>query len=158
MRRLACIITAFTALASAVASERVPGDIAKGRDLSSYDSGGVYRSPVNVDELTDLQRLRQFVWRHWTQKHRAYVEFVFQGTDAGTQNYFFIEPEGGRWRIAWVEQGYSITEGYSPPPPRFHRDIVTVERCRGALIFFDAKDRVVTHLRTDLTPMKGVNE
>ena len=120
--------------------------ITKGRDLRLYAQGGIYRNPVNVDELTGIQRLRQFVWRHWTEKRRGCVEYVFQGTDAGSEHYFFIEPVGDRWRIAWVEQYYSALPDQSPPPPQFHRDIVTVERCRGALIFFDAKDRVVTYL------------
>jgi hypothetical protein len=146
MRRVTCIIAAVITVASAFASEPVPAEIVKGRDLSAYEAGGVYRTPVNGEEITGLERLRQFVWSHWSHKRRGYVEFVFQDTDAGRGHYFFIEPAGNRWRIAWVEQSYSILPGYSPPPPQFHRDIVTVERCRGALIFFDAKDRVVTYL------------
>jgi hypothetical protein len=136
----------FAAAVPAVASDRVPEAVAKKRDLRSYEYGGAYRTPVNVRELTDIQRLRQFVLTHWTQKRRGYVEFVFQGTDAGSEHYVFIEPVGDHWRIAWVDQYCFILPGYSPPPPQFHRDVVTVERCRGSLIFFDAKDRVVTYL------------
>jgi hypothetical protein len=143
MRHIAFIITALVA-ASAFASDSVPAHIAKERDLDAYESGGVYRTPNNVDQLTDIEHLRQFVWSHWKRKRRGYVEFDFLGTDAATENWLFIEPASDRWRISWVEQGYRAP-GLSPLP-QVHREIVTVERCRGALIFFDSKDRVVTYL------------
>jgi hypothetical protein len=71
-------VVVFAAAVSAVASDRFPEAVAKGRDLRSYEYGGVYRTPVNLRELTDIQRLRQFVLTHWTQKRRGYVEFVFR--------------------------------------------------------------------------------
>ena len=146
MRRLVCLAMIVVAAASVIADERILAEVAKGRDLGSYKDGGVYRTEINKDDIADVQRLRQFIMRHWTGKRRAFVRYVFQGTDAGTEHYLFIEPAGDRWRIVWVEDYYSVISGYSPPPPRVHRDIVVVERCRGALIFFDAKDRVVTYL------------
>jgi hypothetical protein len=146
--RHAVWIVATLVTASALASDPVPADVARGRDLSAYESGGVYLSSPNSEHLADadVERLRQFVWSHWTDKRRGYVQFVFRGIDAGNQNYFFIEPVDNRWRISWIEQHYQAIPGYSPPPPEVHREIVTVERCRRALIFFDSKDRVVTYL------------
>jgi len=145
MGSLAWIVAAL-ATASAVASDRPPANVAKARNHNVYDAGGVYRTAVGAPPLTNIERLRQFIWTHWTQKRRGYVEFVFQGKDAGSENYFFIEPTSDRWRIAWVEQLYQALPGYSPPPPQIHRDIVTIKRERGQLVFFDTKNRVVTQL------------
>jgi hypothetical protein len=145
MGRVAWIVAALVTV-SAVASDHLPANVAKDRNLSLYDAGGVYRTAIGAHQLTDIERLRQFIWSHWTQKRRGYVEFVFRGKDAGSENYFFIEPAGDSWRIAWVEQHYQALPGYSPPPPQIHRDIVTIKRVRGALTFLDAKNRIVTHL------------
>ena len=145
MTRVCCVIAAFFVAASVAAADRIPPEVLQGRDLRSYHDGGVYRTPINKERVTDIERLRKFVWTHWTQKRRGYVEIVFQGTDSGTEAYLFIEPAGGRWRIAWRESYYYLGSS-SPPPPRGYRDIVTVERCRGSLVFFDADNDIVKYL------------
>ena len=143
--RAAAVLPLILFAASVVAADKIPPEVMQGRNLTSYDDGGVYRTPVNKERVTDLERLRQFVWTHWTKKHRGYVEVVFQGTDSGTQAYLFIEPVDGQWRIVWRDFYYSIISE-SPVPPHRYRDIVTVERCRGSLIFFDADNQIVRYL------------
>src|SRR5438477_8178501 len=108
MQHVCGLIAAILLAASAIAADKIPSEVMQGRDLRSYDDGGVYRTPVNKERVTDTERLRQFVWTHWTQKRRGYVEVVFQGTDSGTEAYLFIEPMDGHWRIAWHDSYYSI--------------------------------------------------
>jgi hypothetical protein len=144
MHRVVYVIAVAIAAASAVAEEPIPTALAQGRDLHAYDDGGVYRATGGY--IADVQRLREFVWSHWTKRQRAYVKVVFQGVDTGTEAYLFIEPMDGHWRIYWDEIFYSALPGSSPLPPVFYPTIVTVERCRGSLIFFDADDRIVKYL------------
>ncbi len=130
----------------AVATEQPPPAAAEGRDLRTYDDGGVYHAPVGVAQPADVQRLRDFVWAHWTQKRRGFVEIIFQDLDSGIAAYLFIEPTNGRWRISWREIYSSALSGSRPRPPVSYPTIVTVERCRRSLVFFDAEDHIVKYL------------
>jgi len=143
MKRVACIfgVTVLWAVAL-VAAHDIPPSLAQGRDLSKYDDGGVYRGH---ESIADVQRLREFIWAHWTQKRRGYVEVVSEGIDSGTAAYLFIEPTDEGWGINWDEI-YSGFPGSNVMRPSSTPTIVTVERCRGYLIFFDAYDRIVKYL------------
>ena len=143
MRRVT-YIAAVLAAASTIAAEPLPADFAQGRDLRAYEVGGVYRAMDSY--IPDVQRLRKFVWTHWTQKRRGYVEIVFQGIDAGFHAYLFIEPVNGRWGIVWCDVRYSAVGGPLDFPREYAPTIRGVERCRGSLVFFDEDDNIVKHL------------
>jgi len=126
------------------AAGRIPSEIALRRDLRLYDDGGIYMTPIGEPDVTGAKSLRRFIWSHWSEERRGYVIVVKRDKGSGERCYLFIEPSGGRWHIAWHSVDYSnLPEEW---PPRALRDISGVERCRDALIFFDAKDRVVTTL------------
>ena len=144
MLRFVFVIAAFIVAVPALAADQIPTEAAQSRDLRAYDNGGIYRTAVETERVKDVERLRKFVWAHWTQRRRGYVTVAFQGIDAGTTAYLFIEPVDGHWRIAWRDFYYSLSG--TPLPPRDYEDIVTVERCRGSLIFFDADDHIVRFL------------
>lgn len=130
--------------ATASAATEIPAAAAESRDLSRYEDGGVYRDHSGY--IPDVQRLREFVWIHWKQKRRGYVEVVYAGTDFGTQAYIFIEPVNGRWGVVWYDIQYSALPGSSPYPPLRYPTMVTLEHCRGSLIFFAAGDRILKFL------------
>jgi len=136
------IVVGFFAVATGAATD-IPAAAAESRDLRGYDDGGVYRG---FGYISDVRRLREFIWTHWTQKRRGYVEVVFQGTDAGTQAYVFIEPVNGRWGVVWYDIQYSALPGSSPYPPVHYSTMVTLEHCRGSLVFFDAEDHILKFL------------
>ena len=141
-----CLIAFACALTTTVAAaaDHLPKEVAQGRDLHLYDDGGVYRTPINEPEVTQIDSLRRFISSHWSAKRRGYVIVVNRNADSGARSYVFIEPSHGRWHISWRIVDYSaLPEEW---PTREMRDIVTVDRCRKALIFFDAKGRVVTTL------------
>ena len=145
MRGALCVlaITLSADLGACLAND-VPASVAEERDLRTYDDGGVYRLPGYIE---DRQRLHEFIWNHWTQKRRGYVEVVFQGIDAGTQAYIFIEPSvDKRWGIAWYDIRYSALPGAIPGSPTSSPTIRTVEHCRGYLIFFDENDNLLRYL------------
>jgi hypothetical protein len=130
------------ALAASDAAEPIPAALAQGRDLRTYDNGGMYRG---MGYIAHVQRLREFVWTHWTKKQRGYVEVVFSGMDTANKAWLFIEPTDGRWSIRWDEI-YCSWNGGCLERPDLYAAIVTVERCSGYLIFFDADDQLVKYL------------
>src|SRR6516162_9300715 len=151
-RALSLLATIFVAC-SAVAADEDVASVAQGRDLRAYDNGGVYQTEINAaqfneDHVTDVQKLREFVWTHWTQKRRGYVHVVYRYIDFGTNTYLFIEPHDGKWRIAWRDFHYRMNP-VGPTQEEYQTvdapEIVTVERCRGSLIFFDADDQIIRY-------------
>src|SRR5690606_23106626 len=58
----------------------VPDGILNDRDMAFFDNGGYVKScqSVYVNELEDCltrrEAARKFVFDHWTQKHRGYVQ------------------------------------------------------------------------------------
>ena len=79
MPPVCCVIAAIFVAASAAAADRIPPEVVQGRDLRSYDDGGVYRTPIGQREVVRVSEARRFVWTHWTQKRRGYVTVVQQG-------------------------------------------------------------------------------
>jgi hypothetical protein len=146
MTRIVCLL-AFGLFALFVgAAEKGAAAFGQDRDLRAYDNGGEFHTLFNSDEITDVKKLRDFVWKHWTEKRRGYVQVVYRGTDAGSIAYLFIEPNDDRWRIAWRYRHYQALPGTPEYPVVDERDIVTVERCRGSLVFFDDHDQIVRYL------------
>jgi len=115
MKRAAWIIamSLFGAATGTPAAPQIPDAVVENRDLRAYEDGGVYRG---FDHIDNVDRLRDFIWTHWTQKRRGYVEVVFQGMDARTQTYLFIEPINDLWGIAWCDIPYSAFLPSAPCP------------------------------------------
>jgi hypothetical protein len=95
----------------------------RGRDLAQYDKGGVFDFPLYPTSDAerkkydrDNARLRQFVWSHWTQRRRGYVQVVHHGVEG--QSFVadhYIEPDsGGRWSMSWG--GYEAARIYTIEP------------------------------------------
>src|SRR5437667_11525256 len=97
MKRVASLIVLSFIAGGAAAATDIPAAVLERRDLRGYDDGGVYRASGYI--VAEVQRLRDFIWTHWTQKRRGYVEIVFQDVDTGIKAYVYIEPVNGRWGI-----------------------------------------------------------
>jgi hypothetical protein len=77
-----------------------------GRDLALYDttefadecswqSGNDFKNCLSKRDAA-----RQFVYDHWTQQRRGYIEVGFWCRDCSPVDHIFIEPdENGRWII-----------------------------------------------------------
>jgi hypothetical protein len=145
MLRVSSLLAMSLLIGSAAVAQSV-AEVAQGRDMRAYDDGGVYRQTLADIYIVDVGRLREFVWSHWKKKQRGFVRVVHSDIDAGSAAYLFIEAVNGKWHIAWRDVHYLAIPGSSPYPPEDRRDIVTVERCRGSLVFFDAHDHIVSYL------------
>jgi hypothetical protein len=143
--RASCLIAVSLLVGSAGNGQSV-AEVAQGRDMRAYDDGGVYHQTLADEYIVDVGRLREFVWSHWKKKQRGVVRVVHSDMDAGSTAYLFIEAVNGKWHIAWRDVHYSALPGSRSYTPEDRRDIVTVERCRGSLVFFDAEDQIVSCL------------
>ncbi len=82
-------------------------DIAQRRDLTAYDEGGHldcgnWGAKNKSKDICDEKKLRDFIWRHWTEKTAGYIRITYDGTDAKSTSHIFIEPDrNDRWRIVW---------------------------------------------------------
>lgn len=83
-----------------------PKTIFQDRDLSVYDFGGQiahcynnFSIPAKECQLSEIQA-REFIYKHWQQKKRAYI---ILGCNGHCKEYYvFIEPDiNGFWRIVW---------------------------------------------------------
>lgn len=78
-------------------------DIAQGRNLNKYDkielrdSGHLHpwewHNPV-------LAQARNFLWKHWQSRKRAYLVLTLSSVDhTGTSHIFMESDDSGRWRV-----------------------------------------------------------
>src|ERR1700730_1092735 len=113
---LAMLIAARLAFAETEFRQEPPKEvIVEQRDLNFYADGGEFTSGPGK-EVSNIAELRQFVWRHWNEKTRAYVRLSMSGKDSTGLTYFFIESDQtGAWRIACRQ----MNVGY--PCPTCHR-------------------------------------
>lgn len=86
--------------------ELTTANIAEGRDLKRYDDGGncfqAQWRPAQGRPRCSLRHVRNFIWRHWRDKHQGYIRVTFEGIDAFATNHIFIEPNAfGHWQIIW---------------------------------------------------------
>jgi hypothetical protein len=114
--------------------------IGQSRDLRYYDDGGLYTQSKGDQHIIAVQKLREFIWTHWSQKRPGYVQFMYRGTNT----FLFIEAHGDRWHIAWRD--VQVLPGAPPSPAVDARDIVAVEQRDGSLVFLDADGKIVRYL------------
>lgn len=82
------------------------GEIVDGRDLTLYDEGGYVESCDQVDEkewsncLRKREAARRFVYDHWAEKRRGYIQIGHPCVDCSPVDHIFIEPvPNGEMRI-----------------------------------------------------------
>ena len=80
------------------------GEIIDGRDLSLYDVGGYIEICGLKDEWTGClkrrEAARRFVFDHWTEKRRGYIQVGHPCADCSPVDHIFIEPDpNGDFRI-----------------------------------------------------------
>jgi hypothetical protein len=81
-------------------------DVGQGRDLRTYDTLEVAAPEprVAVDPRREqfLAPARDFLWKHWRERTRAYLILTASSVDATSTSHVFIEKdEFGRWRLYW---------------------------------------------------------
>ena len=146
MARALIVALLLASVACATEREPIPTDVAQGRDVKAFEDGGVYRTPIGQREVAGVSDLRRFIWTHWTQKKRGYVTVVYQGKDAGSDSYIFIEPSRSGWHILWRTRHYQALPHAPLYPIEDLRDIVAVARHGKQLVFRDAEGGAVTKL------------
>lgn len=85
-----------------------PETIFQDRDMSIYDFGGRVKSCFNGYgfQTKDCQSVtknqsREFIYKHWQDKKRAYIILLFDG-EGGGEFHVFIEPDKNyNWHIVW---------------------------------------------------------
>lgn len=96
-----------------------PKTIFQNRDLSAYDFGGEIASCFNNVEIPakDCRRsekqVREFIYKHWQDKKRAYIILEFN-CDSCSEYCVFIEPDkSGYWHIVWRREFSNFERGFS---------------------------------------------
>lgn len=84
-----------------------PGEIVGARDLSLYDVAGYIDTCMGVDDeewddcLKQRDAARRFVFDHWKEKRRGYIEVGHPCVDCAPVDHIFVEPDSnGEWHIA----------------------------------------------------------
>jgi hypothetical protein len=92
-------------------------NIIQNRDLSEYIDGGHFTKGGLISKKNscfdcDEKKVRDFIWKNWTEKKRAYIRITYNGIDAWSTSHIFIEPnENGEWRVAWrIARRHTIPE------------------------------------------------
>lgn len=95
------VLFVFPSTASDASPFYIPkeGEIVNGRDLSLYDEGGYIESCEAVDEnewtgcLRRRKVARRFVFEHWAEKRRGYIQVGHPCVDCSPTDHIFIEPD-----------------------------------------------------------------
>jgi len=93
-------------------------DIIENRDKSIYISGGHFNCSFFHNKKSSQIKLkekkaRDFLWKYWKEKRRAYFSITYSSEDATSTGHIFIEPnERGLWRIIWrwVRHNNKVTD------------------------------------------------
>lgn len=126
--------------------------ITQNRNMSQYDQGGFFDCQRNYPKTApktncDENKIRDFIWQHWSEKKRGYVVVTYDSQDAVGTSHIFIEPdENENWFVAWrIARNAMNTNGIDDVPK-----IVTVERVENkpekgnwALVFKEANGNAV---------------
>lgn len=82
-----------------------------------YDDGGAFSCNLSVRAIRQAQgiadpckenQVRDFIWDHLQAKRRGHIQVTYSSIDAGTRDFFFIEPDkDGNWKVFWWSIGYS---------------------------------------------------
>ena len=87
-------------------NEWTTGDITQNREMSEYEQGGHFWCSTRPygneeDRINGEKKVRNFIWKHWTEKKRGYIKMTCGQTDTSQTIHYFIElDEKGKWSIA----------------------------------------------------------
>jgi hypothetical protein len=87
--------------------EMTTKNIIQDREMSKYYNGGYFDcrdGPVWVESrgTCDENKIRDFIWQHWTKRQRAYIRVTYNSVDAIGTSHIFIEPnKQGKWTVHW---------------------------------------------------------
>jgi len=106
--------------------------------MSNYDDGGSFdcsrlflerlRTQGKVKDVCDENKIRDFIWQHWTNSHRSYIRVTYSSVDASGTFHIFIEPDKkGVWSVFWRIVRSSALPGSLPEITDVGK-IVSVER------------------------------
>ncbi|MEP7038309.1 MAG: hypothetical protein ABI891_08200 [Acidobacteriota bacterium] len=96
-----------------------PETIFQDRNMSIYDSGGQVDICFNnfvhpLKECKNLQKgAREFIYKHWQEKRRAYIILEFDGEGGGEYNVFIEPNKNGNWHIVWRSKYSNFERGFS---------------------------------------------
>jgi hypothetical protein len=96
----------------------VPQTVVEDRKLSEYEqleisncvgvTDSEYRDCVN-----SLDRGREFIVKHWKEKRRAYIIYIWCGVDVCGDTHFFIEPDSNaNWQVVIRRKRYYTVVGW----------------------------------------------
>lgn len=77
-------------------------NVAQGRDLHDYDRLELADHGVldRQFQMTVMVQAREFLWKHWQEKKKAYLILTYHSVDATSTSHIFLERDNtGRWRI-----------------------------------------------------------
>ncbi len=111
--------------------------ITQKRDMSQYKQGAHFvccrfippsdRTNISVDEKT----VRDFVWKHWTEKKRGYIRLSYLGADNSWTTHYFIEPDkNGEWIVLWKYLYKHTMPEYNQPTRNGYGTVRQVESVR----------------------------
>jgi len=92
-------------------------DILQNRDISLYEQGGSiscleWNPYKDLRNICDEKKVRDFLWKHWSEKRRGYLRIVRNTIDWWGTSHIFIEPkEKDTWHIAWRTVSASALPG-----------------------------------------------
>lgn len=116
-----------------------------------YDDGGAFRCNLSVRAIRKAQgiddpckekQVRDFIWDHLQAQRRGHIRVTYAGIDAGTHEFFFIEPdEDGDWNVSWWTIRYSaLPPGSSKVYPKKILSAEKVEREKDGEWFIRFRD------------------
>lgn len=79
----------------------IPKSIIQSRRIDDYSDGGAFRCGIfgNSNEC-DYRKIRQFIWKCWTEKTLGYTTINFTTVDAFSTEHIFIERNrANQWQI-----------------------------------------------------------
>src|SRR5262245_49664371 len=79
-----------------------PVSVAESRELNKYIKSPAFQvgGIIKTETTDDKRAVCDFIWQNWTAKKYAFASIRFQGIDAWSTFYFFIEEnKAGRWVV-----------------------------------------------------------
>ena len=100
MTMLKYIFTIFVLCFVAVIANGQSAQIEQ-RNLNDYDKIS-FVVPVSENPYPTITKVRDFVWRHWTERTLGYAEMTLYSKEGEpSKSFIFIEPDKtGAWRVA----------------------------------------------------------
>lgn len=94
---LICFNSAFS---QAKKSKQLSKNLLQGRALTKYIQANFTCRFPNTEINCDERKFIDFIWKHWTEKTKAYTTITYFGIDSSLTKHIFIEPnKQNRWQV-----------------------------------------------------------